>query len=102
MNKILMLLLACTLVFSLVFAMTSCHLFNPDEPGNTDTPGDNTDDDGNDDGVDSDDTNFFDGSINVGSDGIYGPITDVNSTDMTQPPEGGETTEDGAEANPEE
>ena len=102
MKKILMLLLVCTLVFSLTLTMTSCHIFNgqdtPDNgdntPGGNDTPDDDT-------GVDSDDTNIFDGINNAGNGGISLPIIDVNSTDMTQP-EGGEGTEEGAEEGTEE
>ena len=103
MKKILMLLLVCTLVFSLTLTMTSCNIFNngKDEPDNGDeTPGGN-DTPGDDTGVDSDDTNIFDGINNAGNGGISLPIIDVNSTDMTQP-EGGEGTEEGAEEGTEE
>ena len=93
MKKILMLLLVCTLVFSLTFTMTSCKLLDKffgdettdetpggDTPGGDENPGDNTP------GIGSD---MFDGSN--GNPGIELPIIDVNSTDMTVPPEGSET-----------
>ena len=95
MKKILMLLLVCTLVFSLTLTMTSCDLFNKwfgdDTPGGDETPGgeDTPGGDNNGDvtpGVGSD---MFDGSN--GNHGIELPIIDVNSTDMTVPPEGSET-----------
>ena len=95
MKKILMLLLVCTLVFSLTLTMTSCDLLNKwfgDETpsgdgtiGGDETPGDDTP--GNENGgVGSD---MFDGSN--GNNGIELPIIGVNSTDMTIPPEGSET-----------
>ena len=88
MKKILMLLLVCTLVFSLAFTMTSCNIFGNDDP--TEQPDDENKDDENKPGVDSDeDANIF-GGENVGNDGIELPIIDVNSTDMTIPPEGSE------------
>ena len=104
MKKILMLLLVCTLVFSLTFTMTSCKLLDglfgdtqeepeqPDNGGNGDKPGTG------DEGVESEDTNIFDGGNNGGG-SIDLPIIDVNSTDMTQP-EGGEGAEEGTEETP--
>jgi hypothetical protein len=72
--------------------MTSCKLLDnlfgeetPDPtPGGDDTPGDDTPG-GDQGGVGSD---IFDGSN--GNNGIELPIIDVNSTDMTIPPEGSE------------
>ena len=97
MKKILMLLLACTLVFSLTLAMTSCDVVNRllgNDDTTTETPDDNNNDNtGDNGGVDSDDTNIL-GGANMGSNGtIELPIVDVNSTD-TRVPEG---TEEGGE-----
>jgi hypothetical protein len=93
MKKILMLLLACTLVFSLTLAMTSCDVVNRlfGDDTTTETPDDNNNDNtGDNGGVDSDDTNIL-GGANMGSNGtIELPIVDVNSTDTTLPPEGAE------------
>ena len=100
MKKILMLLLACTLVFSLTLAMTSCDVINGllGNDDTTETPDDNNNDNtGDNGGVDSDDTNIF-GGANMGSNGtIELPIVDVNSTDTTLPSEG---TEEGGEQTP--
>jgi hypothetical protein len=101
MKKILMLLLVCTLVFSLTFTMTSCDLLKsifggeeqPDNGG--ETPGGDTPDQP---GVDSEDSNIFDGNVNGGN-GIKLPIIDVDSTDTTLPEEG-EGTEEGTEKAP--
>ena len=101
MKKILMLLLVCTIVFSLTLTMTSCDLINSlfggeEQPGGgDDTPGGETPDQP---GVGSDDANIFDNNANGGN-GIQLPIIDVNSTDMTQP-EGGENVEEGTEEAP--
>ena len=103
MKKILMLLLVCTLVFSLTFTMTSCDLLKglfgdtPEEPEQPDN-GDNGDKPGTGEGegVGSDDTNIFDGFTNGGG-SIDLPIIDVGSTDMTQPEEG---VEEGTEETP--
>lgn len=100
MKKILMLLLACALVFSLTLTMTSCGIFEnlfgsdtPDEPDTPDTPDTPvTPPDG---GINSE---FIDGIINGTGNGIDLPIVDVNSQDMTQPPEG---SEEGTEETPE-
>lgn len=90
MKKILVLLLVCTMIFSLTLTMTSCDLFKnifgdnqtdepdtPDTPDDTDTPG-----------IGSDDADIFEGVTN-GGEGIELPITNVNSQDMTQQPEEG-------------
>ena len=97
MKKILMLLLVCTLVFSLTLTMTSCDFFN-NLFGSDDPQPDGGNGDGDDKpGIDSDDsTNIF-GGENLGDGGIELPITDVNSQDMTIPPEG---TEGGEETAP--
>lgn len=94
MKKILMLLLVCTLVFSLTFTMTSCKFFGQEEP-DTNTPDEPDTPPSTDDGVNSDDTNIFEGGNNGGG-SIDLPIIDVNSNDMTQPEEG-EGTEEGTE-----
>ena len=99
MKKILMLLLVCTMIFSLTLTMTSCDFFKnifggeeqPDEP---DTP-----DDPNNPGIDSGDPDIIDGITNVGNGGIELPITNVNSQDMTQP-EVDEGAEEGTEETP--
>ena len=101
MKKILMLLLACTLVFSLTLTMTSCVVINVllgNDDTTTETPDDNNNDNSdNNGGVDSDDTNIL-GGANMGSNGtIELPIVDVNSTDTTLPSEG---TEEGGEQTP--
>jgi hypothetical protein len=100
MKKILMLLLVCALVFSLTLTMTSCgifeNLFGSDTPDTPDTPGPGPDPDPNpDDGINSE---IIDGIINGTGNGIDLPIVDVNSQDMTQPPEG---SEEGTEETPE-
>ena len=99
MKKILMLLLACALVFSLTLTMTSCGIFEnlfgsytPDEPDTPDTPDPDPTPDG---GINSE---IIDGIINGTGNGIDLPIVDVNSQDMTQPPEG---SEEGTEETPE-
>ena len=105
MKKILMLLLVCTLVFSITFTMTSCDLINSlfgndtpngDEPGGDQPGGDQPggDQPGGDTPGEGDNTgngSIFDGVTNNGTGGIELPIVDVNSTDMTIPPEGSET-----------
>lgn len=120
MKKIFALLIACALVFSMIFTMSSCFLFEsgeetpeetpnetPDEkPGddnNTDdnNNGNNGENNGENNGNNNGDNNGDDSGIgseiieNVQNGGVIElPIVDVNSQDKTQP-EGGESTEEG-------
>ena len=96
MKKLLTLALVLMLVFSLAFTMSSCDFLNnlfggddpvedPDDNDQGDKPGDQPD-------GDTPSGDIVDGVIG-GGDGIELPIVDVNSQDMTIPPEGTEDTE---------
>ena len=102
MKKVLMLLLACTLVFSIAFTMTSCDFINGlfgndtpsgDQPGGDQPGGDQPggEQPGGDDTDDNQGGSIFEGAFDGGNGGIDLPIVDVNSQDMTIPPEGSET-----------
>ena len=101
MKKILMLLLVCTLVFSITFTMTSCDLINGllgnDDPSTddptTDDPGENNpgDDQPGNDTPGNGEVNDIIGGGGTNNGVIELPIVDVNSEDMTIPPEGSET-----------
>ena len=92
MKKLLILLLACMLVFSMMFSLIACGGDENDDTDDTDNTGDNTDTPGDDD-VNSDDTDVnYDPT--TGGEGIELPIIPVPSTPNT-PTEG--ETEEGAE-----